>query len=192
MAEAMATSICERFKIKTLTANQEKTITALENGKDVFTSTKTGSGKSMCYEYFPVMHPGSCVLIIAPLISIMKEQCVKLLGLGFKATYIGKDVQETDSLLQGSFDFIFGSPEVFINNSKWRTMLKSDIYQRKLQLLAVDEAHTVTQWYVYIYMVLQYVQAGLFPNSQETVLKHKEKYIFQYCIMQKMCPYDGM
>ena len=131
MAEAMAASICERFKIKTLTANQEKTITALENGKDVFTSTKTGSGKSMCYEYFPVLHPGSCLLIIAPLIIIMKEQCGKLLGLGFKAIctymYIGKDVQETDSILQRSFDFIFGSPEVFVNNSKWRTMLKSDI-----------------------------------------------------------------
>ena len=152
MAEAMAASKCERFKIKTLTANQEKTITALENGKDVFTSTKTGSGKSMCYEYFPVLHPGSCLLIIAPLIIIMKEQYGKLLGLGFKATYmyIGKDVQETDSILQRSFDFIFGNPEVFVNNSKWKTMLKSDIYQRKLQLIAVDEAHSErgTPWIV--------------------------------------------
>lgn len=142
-------AICDRFKIQSLTEKQYKTITAIENGKDVFTSTKTGSGKSLSYEYFPVLHPGKCVLIIAPLISIMKEQCEKLQNLGFKASYIGKDLQDTDLLEQGLYDFVFGSPEVFLNNSKWRTMLKSDIYQIKLQLIAVDEAHTVTQWYVY-------------------------------------------
>ncbi|XP_056000541.1 ATP-dependent DNA helicase RecQ-like [Ostrea edulis] len=139
-------AICDRFKIQSLTEKQYKTITAIENGKDVFTSTKTGSGKSLSYEYFPVLHPGKCVLIIAPLISIMKEQCEKLQNLGFKASYIGKDLQDTDLLEQGLYDFVFGSPEVFLNNSKWRTMLKSDIYQIKLQLIAVDEAHTVTQW----------------------------------------------
>ncbi|XP_056016425.1 ATP-dependent DNA helicase RecQ-like [Ostrea edulis] len=139
-------AICDRFKIQSLTEKQYKTITAIENGKDVFTSTKTGSGKSLSYEYFPVLHPGKCVLIIAPLISIMKEQCEKLQNMGFKASYIGKDLQDTDLLEQGLYDFVFGSPEVFLNNSKWRTMLKSDIYQIKLQLIAVDEAHTVTQW----------------------------------------------
>ncbi|XP_061193817.1 ATP-dependent DNA helicase RecQ-like [Saccostrea echinata] len=76
----------------------------------------------------------------------MKEQCIKLGLLGFKATYIGKDLLETDAVEQGLFDFLFGSPETFINNGKWREMLKSDIYQNKLQLIAVDEAHTVTQW----------------------------------------------
>lgn len=129
-----------------MTDKQSKTISAIEQAKDVFLCTRTGSGKSLTYEYFPVLHPGKCVVVVAPLLSVMQEQCYKLNNLGFKATFIGKDFRESGALEQGALGFVFGSPESFINNSNWREMLKSEIYQSKLQLIAVDEAHTVTQW----------------------------------------------
>ena len=44
------------------------------------------------------------------------------------------------------FDFVFGSPESFLNEKKWRDMLTSSVYQSKLGLIAVDEAHTVIHW----------------------------------------------
>ncbi|XP_062605474.1 ATP-dependent DNA helicase RecQ-like [Saccostrea cucullata] len=138
--------ICSRFNIQSLTENQVKSISATENGKDVFLSTRTGSGKSLTYQYIPVLHPGECVLVVAPLLSIMREQCDRLKQLGFKATYIGKELIDADAVEQGLVDFLFGSPESFINNSKWRDMLKSEVYQQKLKLIVVDEAHTVTQW----------------------------------------------
>lgn len=53
----------------------------------------------MTSQAIPVVFPGSCVEIIAPLISIMSDQCKKLEGLGFNATYIGKDPSEDDLTL---------------------------------------------------------------------------------------------
>ena len=114
--------------------------------KDIFVGTKTGSGKSITYECIPVVFPGSCVVIISPLISIMTEQCKKLSALGFRATYIGKDVSETDDLINGHFDFVYTSPEQLVGDLKWRDVLKSDVYQKKLRAIVVDEAHTVIQW----------------------------------------------
>jgi hypothetical protein len=64
-----------------LTDNQSKSITVIKDGKDVIVGMKMGSGKSLTYESIPVVFPGSCVVIFAPLISIMSEQCKKLEGL---------------------------------------------------------------------------------------------------------------
>ena len=114
-----------------MTDNQSKSITAIIDGKYVFVGTKTGSGKSLTYEAIPVVFLGSCVLIIAPLISIMSEQCKKLEGLGFNATYIGKDSSEKDLIEKAEFDFIYGSPEQFVGDLKWRSVLKSSQFQEK-------------------------------------------------------------
>lgn len=145
MADFQA-KICEKFNINSLTDNQSKSITAIIDGKDVFVGTKTGSGKSLTYEAIPVVFPGSCVVIIAPLISIMSEQCKKLEGLGFNATYIGKDSSENDLIEKAEFDFIYGSPEQFVGDLKWRSVLKSSQFQEKMKAIVVDEAHTVIQW----------------------------------------------
>jgi ATP-dependent DNA helicase RecQ len=144
MADFQA-KICEKFNIYSLTDNQNKSIMAIIDGKDVLVGTKTGSGKSLTYEAIPVVFPGSCVVIIAPLISIMSEQCKKLEGLGFNATYIGKDSSENDLIEKAEFDFIYGSPEKFVRDLKWRSvLLQSALFSMKA--IVVDEAHTVIQW----------------------------------------------
>ena len=116
-------------------------------GKDVFVGTKTGSGKSLTYECIPLIYSGSSVLIISPLVSIMSEQCKKLVELGFSATYIGKDHTEDEKIINCDYDFLYGSPEQLVGDMKWREMLKSEVYQSKLREIVVDEAHTVVQWY---------------------------------------------
>ena len=83
--------ICDQFNLEALTVNQVKSFKDLADGKDVFIGTKSGSGKSLSYESIPVIFPGSLVIVIAPLVSIMKEQCSKLNKLGCNATYVGKD-----------------------------------------------------------------------------------------------------
>lgn len=70
----------------------------------------------------------------------------KLNKLGFKTTYLGKGSAENDKIEQGSYDFLFGSPEMCVGNQKWIDLLSS-VYQNKLKLIVVDEAHTVIQWY---------------------------------------------
>ena len=81
-----------------------------------------------------------------PLVTVMDEQCRKLSDLEFRATYLGLDTSQNEFIENGDFDFVFGSPESFLNQKKWRDMLKSSVYQEKLRLIVVDEAHTVIQW----------------------------------------------
>lgn len=144
--EEVEAEICRKFLIPSLRTNQKVALKAVMDKKDIFVGTKTGSGKSITYECIPVVFPGACVVIISPLISIMTEQCKKLSALGFRATYIGKDVSETDDLINGDFDFVYTSPEQLVGDLKWRDVLKSDVYQKKLRAIVVDEAHTVIQW----------------------------------------------
>lgn len=70
--------ICSRFHLDSMTETQNRSILSLQQGRDVFLSTRTGSGKSLTYECFPLVYPNTCVLVIAPLINIMTEQCNKI------------------------------------------------------------------------------------------------------------------
>ena len=99
-------------------------------GKDVYLSVKTGGGKSLCYQAFHVFWTekhgkNGNVLVISPLISIMKEQCDYLNYCGFKATYIGLDPSEDDSILEEGFQFLFTSPESILAVPKWREMVSN-------------------------------------------------------------------
>lgn len=138
--------ICEKFNITRLTPHQISSVKALNDGKDLFVGTRTGSGKSLTYECIPVLFPAASVLIISPLVSIMSEQCKKLTEHGFKSTYIGRDSSENENIENGFFDFVFASPEQLLGNVKWRDVLKSTQYKEKLKAIVIDEAHTVIHW----------------------------------------------
>ena len=59
--------ICNKFKLTALTEAQKRSISTVKEGKDVFVSTRTGSGKSLTYECYPLLSPGKSVNVIAPL-----------------------------------------------------------------------------------------------------------------------------
>lgn len=59
--------MCSRFKLYTVTETHNISLLSLQQGHDVFLSTRTGSGKSLTYEYFPLVFPNTCVLVIAHL-----------------------------------------------------------------------------------------------------------------------------
>ena len=67
---------------------QKCAVKAVEEEKDVSLCTRTGGGKSLTYECFPFIHLSKCVIIVAPLVTIMDEQCKKLNSLGLRATYM--------------------------------------------------------------------------------------------------------
>ena len=107
--------------------------------------SKTGGEKSLCYQTFVPfwLQQNSDAKIISPLISTMKEQCSYIQSCGFSATFIGKDSDENEDIMDGKFQFLFSSPESVLSINKWRDMLKvSD----RFRLLVVDEAHTVLHW----------------------------------------------
>jgi ATP-dependent DNA helicase RecQ len=80
---------------------------------------RTGNGKSLIYESSPVVFGQTAVcVVISPLLSIMKEQVNRLSGLSFQATYIGKTDCCIDDVSKGYYQFVFGSPEIFVGNDE--------------------------------------------------------------------------
>ena len=105
--------IKRKFMIQNFTDEQYSAINGIYEGRDVFVATRTGSGKSLTYETFPIMFPGRLVIIIAPLTSIMAEQCRRLVSLGFKATYLGMDSSQNKEIENGKFDSFLEARKLF-------------------------------------------------------------------------------
>ncbi|WAR23153.1 WRN-like protein, partial [Mya arenaria] len=79
----------------------------IHDKNDVLISTKTSSGKSLCYQALPVLTKSS-VLVFSPF------------GLNF--TSIGKDNKDNGRVKKGDFDVMFTSPETVLGNKMWRTL----------------------------------------------------------------------
>ena len=125
---------------------QKKVIDSVMAGKNTLTLLPTGGGKSLCYQIPGLAQEGLC-LVISPLIALMKDQVDQLRSKGVKASAIfsGMSQREIDTTLDnciyGDFKFLYVSPE----------RLKTELFierfrQMKINLIAVDEAHCISQW----------------------------------------------
>ena len=145
--------VCETFKIPELNAHQREAIAYfVDKKKDVFINLPTGFGKSLIYQALPLVFDetrnstGHIVVVISPLVNLMKAQVDKLKKLGISAVSLSeiKD-EESKDLEEGHFAIVYGTPEAWLNNERWRKMLSSDIYTAKLCVIIVDEAHVIKQ-----------------------------------------------
>ena len=75
----------------------------------------------------------------------MLEQVDRLNKLGFRAVHITGDT-DREAVINGYYNFVFGSPEMFVGESKWREIFRNPLFTARHQLIVVDEAHTVIQW----------------------------------------------
>ncbi len=149
--------ICEKFDITCMKTFQHECIMYLLQRSHIILCQKTGSGKSLAYEAFPIAwllqansnYAGIIVIVIEPLLSIMEEQVQHLCKLGYSSTYIGRDNNDSERIKCGEFTFVFASPESLVGNAEWRNMLRNDIFQQSDILLVIDEAHTVIEWFVF-------------------------------------------
>lgn len=118
----------------------------LASGESALLVMPTGAGKSLCYQ-LPAIARGGNALVISPLISLMEDQCAKLLAQGFKAARIHSGRPRAESRQAcfdweaGKLDFLFIAPERlrvpgFV---EW-------LARRKPGLIAVDEAHCISHW----------------------------------------------
>jgi DNA topoisomerase-3 len=127
-------------------ANQEAVCHAVMESKDVLLVMPTGSGKSLCYQ-LPGVARGGTTLVISPLIALMEDQVAKLAEQGFAVARIhsGRDRQDSRQAcidyLAGKLQFLFIAPER-LRVSGFPEMLA----KRKPTLIAVDEAHCISQW----------------------------------------------
>jgi RecQ family ATP-dependent DNA helicase len=134
------------FGFSAFRANQEAVCRAAVEGSDVLLVMPTGAGKSLCYQ-LPAIARGGTALVISPLIALMEDQSAKLNALGLKAARIHSGLdRETSRLacreyLNGQLHFLFIAPER-LRVPGFPEMLA----KRRLSLIAIDEAHCISQW----------------------------------------------
>ncbi len=139
-------SLKEHFGFESFRPLQEDIISEVMQGRSAVAILPTGAGKSICYQ-LPALLLDGCTIVISPLISLMKDQVDGLLERGIKALAItSHDTleearQKLASLATGQAKIVFVSPER-LGNERFLYACS----QSKISLLAVDEAHCVSQW----------------------------------------------
>lgn len=125
---------------------QEEIIRSVMEGKDTLALLPTGGGKSITFQVPALANEGLC-LVISPLISLMKDQVdnLKKRGIAAAAIYSGMHPDEIDLAINkarfGDVKLLYISPER-LETAKMRDALR----RIKISLLAVDEAHCISQW----------------------------------------------
>ncbi len=130
----------------TFRSMQEDIILSVLEGKDTLALLPTGGGKSICYQVPAMAMDGIC-LVISPLIALMKDQVEHLTARGIPALsiYSGMGFHEVKKTLQeavhGGCKFLYLSPERLETN-----LFKDYLASLPIALIAVDEAHCISQW----------------------------------------------
>jgi ATP-dependent DNA helicase RecQ len=125
---------------------QEDIITSVLNHEDTFALLPTGGGKSICFQIPALIQDGICI-VVSPLIALMKDQVNTLKAKGIKAialtsgmSYKDLDTQ-LDNCIYGNYKFLYLSPERL-----QQPLVQERIQQMRVNLIAVDEAHCISQW----------------------------------------------
>lgn len=125
---------------------QENIINAVLEGEDTFVLMPTGGGKSICFQIPALIKEGICI-VISPLVALMTEQVQALKDKGIKAMALtsGIPYDSLDTLLDnciyGNYKFLYLSPERLQQG-----IVQDRIKQMNVNLIAVDEAHCISQW----------------------------------------------
>lgn len=126
--------------------SQEKIITAILKGTDVLALLPTGGGKSVCYQVPGLAMEGICI-VVSPLVALIQNQVDGLKQKGIKALALtgGIPFDEINDLLDnclyGNYKFLYLSPERLQQD-----FIRDRIQQMNVNLIAVDEAHCISQW----------------------------------------------
>ena len=136
----------ETFGHDAFRPGQAELVEALLAGRDCVGVMPTGAGKSVCYQVPALLRPG-VALVISPLISLMKDQVQALIAQGVPAAFINSTLtpRQTDLALeraaQGAYRIVYVAPER-LESAAFRAFARA----ARLSLIAVDEAHCVSQW----------------------------------------------
>ena len=125
---------------------QEEIIQSVLDGKDTLALLPTGGGKSLCFQVPALALEGTC-LVISPLIALMKDQVDNLKKRGIPAAAIHSGMHSDqiriilDNCRFGNIKLLYVSPERLTTDK-----MRETLSRMKVSLLAVDEAHCVSQW----------------------------------------------
>lgn len=126
--------------------NQQEIVDALLVGRDVLAVMPTGAGKSICFQV-PALCMDGYTLVVSPLISLMKDQVEALHQAGVPASFVNSTLgaaardQVLDEVRDGVCKLLYVSPERLANDA-----FRSFCVQNPPAMLAIDEAHCISQW----------------------------------------------
>ena len=125
---------------------QEDIIQSVLDGKDTLALLPTGGGKSICFQVPALAKDGICI-VVSPLIALMKDQVENLRKRNILADAIYSGMRRTDidrildNCVYGKTKFLYLSPERLTTE-----LARTRINRMPVNLLAVDEAHCISQW----------------------------------------------
>ncbi|TPW28828.1 DNA helicase RecQ [Martelella alba] len=125
---------------------QAEVINRLVAGGDAVVLFPTGAGKSLCYQ-IPALCRSGLGIVISPLIALMRDQVEALKGLGVKAAALNSTLSQAEfadirSAIAGeALDLLYVTPERVLTPG-FQTLIGN----RQLSVIAIDEAHCVSQW----------------------------------------------
>lgn len=125
---------------------QEDIIHSVLQGNDTLALLPTGGGKSVCFQVPALCQEGLCI-VVSPLIALMKDQVRHLhqRGITAAAVFSGMNQRAIDIVLEnacnGAYKFLYLSPERLQTD-----ILRARLPRMQINLIAVDEAHCVSQW----------------------------------------------
>ena len=115
-------------------------------GNDAFVLMPTGGGKSLCYQIPAIVRPGMG-LVVSPLLALMADQVAALRQAGVRAAALNSDLplEERRALWRdiyaGNVDLLYVAPETLL-----RQEVLNGLGRARLSLIAIDEAHCLSQW----------------------------------------------
>lgn len=137
----------QRFGLPSFRPWQREAIDALLDGAGrVLVVAPTGGGKSLCYQ-LPASVLGGTTIVVSPLIALMEDQVRSLEERGISATYLASTLDADErrrrerKLFEGGYRLVFVAPERL--RSSW---LVDRLRALEPPLVAIDEAHCISQW----------------------------------------------
>ncbi len=143
----------QTFGYPAFRGQQETVIRHVLAGNHALVIMPTGMGKSLCFQVPALVHgeqasdPAPLTLVISPLIALMKDQVETLVAKGIDAAFINSSLKRQDresryrAVAEGRYSLLYVTPERFRKPEFLEVLAK-----RKIVLLAVDEAHCVSEW----------------------------------------------
>lgn len=150
MQSAISERLQQTFGWSEFRPFQEEALTKVMAGQNLLLLLPTGGGKSLVYQFVASLKEG-LVVVISPLIALMDDQVLKATKMGLRARQLhsGLDKNTREARLKeveaGEVDLLLVTPERF-RKPEFRAVLKALVDAGRLRLMAVDEAHCISQW----------------------------------------------
>ena len=144
--ENLESELERHFGHKGFRSGQRQVVATLLEGRSALAVFPTGGGKSLCYQLPAILLDG-LTLVVSPLIALMKDQVDVLVKRGIAAARLDSTLTAAevsavyDSVLNGTLKLLYVAPERFVSET-----FVAKIKRVKISLLAIDEAHCISEW----------------------------------------------